>query len=172
MHPDSGISILLKKEAERRIIQESVPRIKKCLSLLTIDQIWYKANSNSNSIGNLVLHICGNARQWVCSGIGDLPDTRNRQLEFTSTEALSAETLSSLLDTLCIDVIKVVEGIHDDEWIKIKKVQVFEETVLSILVHVIEHFSYHTGQITYLTKLLTDVDLKYYGDLNLEIHHE
>jgi uncharacterized damage-inducible protein DinB len=172
LHPDSGISLLLKKEAERRIIQESVPRIKKCLSLLTADQIWYKANSNSNAIGNLVLHICGNARQWICSGIGDLPDARNRQIEFTSTEPLNADTLSSLLDTLCTDVSEVIEHIRDDEWTKIKKVQVFEETVLSILVHVIEHFSYHTGQITYLTKLLTDRDLKYYGDLNLEIHHE
>jgi uncharacterized damage-inducible protein DinB len=172
LHSDSDISLLLKKEAERRIIQESVPRIKKCLYLLTTEQIWFKANSNSNPIGNLVLHLCGNARQWICAGIADLPDARNRQLEFTSTEPLNADTLSSLLDTLCADISKIIEQIRDDEWTKIKKVQVFEETVLSILVHVIEHFSYHTGQITYMTKLLKDRDLKYYGDLNLEIQHE
>lgn len=171
MNNEQLISNLLKSEAERRIIQESVLRIKKCLSLLSLEQIWYKPNENSNSIGNLILHLCGNARQWICSGIGQVPDHRLRHLEFSSTERITKENLNLMLDTLSIDISKVIHHIDVSEWGSVKQVQVFEESVLSILIHVIEHFSYHTGQIAYMTKLLTDQDLKFYGDINLEINH-
>ncbi|MBK9151793.1 MAG: DUF1572 family protein [Saprospiraceae bacterium] len=169
---DSGLILLsesLKREALRRICDESIHRIYICLHKLTEQQIWHKPNEHSNSVGHLVLHLCGNARQWIGTGIGGGEDTRKRNWEFTTDEKFSKDRLIEMLGTLDGELRQTVESISPEDWTQIRKVQVFEESVLSILVHVVEHFSYHTGQITLLTKLYINEDLKYYGDLNLEV---
>lgn len=140
--------------------------------MLISDQIWYKPNENSNSIGHLILHLCGNARQWICGGIGRQQDNRIRYLEFTTEEKFTAAQLKEYLETLALDLDKVLDNVTEEELIEIRKVQVYEESVLSILIHVIEHFSYHTGQITYITKMLLDRQTDYYANQNLEINHE
>ena len=163
------LSESLKREGVRRIAEESIHRIHICIDKLSNEQIWHRPNANTNSVGHLVLHLCGNARQWIGSGIGGKSDHRNRSWEFTTEEQFSKDYLHQQLNDLSQEIQAIIHEIQPEEWLEIRKVQVFDESVLSILIHVIEHFSYHTGQITQLTKLYIDQDLKYYGDLNLEI---
>lgn len=162
---NENLTDLLITEAKRRIFDESYERIYKCLDLLEEDQVWQRPNENLSSVGNLVLHLCGNAKQWVVSGLGGVEDLRKRDHEFQSTSKCSKWKLKRMMEDLKLEMNNVLDKLNETELKRLRKVQVFEESGLSILVHVIEHFSYHTGQITWYTKMLTNEDLKYYGKL-------
>lgn len=155
-------------EVKRRIISESVPRIKKCLAQLSEDEIWHRPNENVVSVGNLVLHLGGNLRQWVLSSLGGQPDHRQRDREFDETEPVPTAELVRSMDSLMREVEEVLDQLTPQDLVTVRPVQGYQETGLAILMHVTEHFSYHTGQITYYVKTRKNVDLQYYGgqDLN------
>jgi uncharacterized damage-inducible protein DinB len=155
-------------ETRRRIFDESIPRIKKCLDLLNEDEVWRRPNQHSNSVGNLTLHVCGNARQWIVSGLGKKRDIRKRQEEFDELGPIPKADLIRMLDFLIIELDSVLEKVDVPLLMGLHKVQAYEESGVSILIHVIEHFSYHTGQITYFVKALKDVDTGYYAEDNLD----
>lgn len=155
-------------EVQVRLYDESLPRILKCLDQLENEQIWWRPNESSNSIGNLVLHLCGNVTQWIYSGLGGFPDHRSRQTEFDERRSLDKAELREML-LLTFDKIRpVITNLKEEELLQMRKVQTFTESGLSILIHVTEHFSYHTGQIAYITKLLSARPLGFYEGINLE----
>ncbi|MFT4762590.1 MAG: putative damage-inducible protein DinB [Paraglaciecola sp.] len=158
------IENLLIAETKRRLFEEGIPRIKKCLAQLSEIDIWYHPNDNSNSVGNLVLHLCGNLRQWIITGLGHQQDTRMRDTEFKEKGPVSASILIDMLDKLILDVDAVLNNMTAEDFTKKHKVQVYQETGVSILMHVVEHFSYHVGQITYFTKWKKDIDTQYYSE--------
>lgn len=160
---------IIKEEFHRRLIEESYARIEKCVSLLTVDEIWRKPNKNSNSIGNLILHLNGNVTQYVCAGIGGKKDIRERDLEFSYQEEQSKEALLNMTRECLNKANAIIQEKKPDKLARKVEVQGFQETVMSIIIHVIEHYSYHVGQITYFTKLIKDVDTGYYAGLNLNI---
>ncbi|HEX5111849.1 MAG TPA: DinB family protein, partial [Saprospiraceae bacterium] len=147
---------------------ESLPRIMECLDKITNEQIWWRPNETSNSIGNLVLHLCGNVRQWIGTGLGELPDHRKRQTEFDERRVIDKETLKSELSNTMLMAKDVISKVSEQALLQTRPVQTFEETGLTILIHVTEHFSYHTGQIAYITKMLTDKALGFYEGIPLE----
>ena len=144
------------------LVNEYLPKIERCLEQLTDDQIWWRANPQSNSIGNLVLHLCGNARQWIVSGLGSETDERYRDAEFAQTEIIEREKLRTLLRTTVRDVARVLSEIDPDNLLEKRTIQGSEVDVLHAIFHVTEHFSMHTGQIIMLTKMLTSRDLRFY----------
>jgi uncharacterized damage-inducible protein DinB len=158
---------LLIDQVRIRIFKENIPRIKQCLNSLSESEIWYRPNSNSNSVGNLVLHLCGNARQWIVAGLGGQADTRDRDTEFNEQGALPTTELMALLDQTQAEIELILSELNDTDLTQEYPVQVFRESGVSILVHVIEHFSYHTGQITYFVKAQKDLDTGYYANLDL-----
>lgn len=152
-----------------RLFEEGVPRIKKCLAQLSEEEIWRRPNENLASIGNLVLHLCGNVKQWIVAGLGGRKDTRVRQIEFDTIGPISNEKLITELEKVMTQVEEVLIEISPEDLLKVRKVQgIFEETGISILVHVVEHFSYHVGQITRDTKMIRNMDLGYYEEMDLD----
>ena len=165
-----SIHELLKAQFELRIYEEGVWRIEKVLGLLSVEEIWHSHNPTSNSIGHLVLHLCGNVTQWIGSGIGSQPDDRTRDWEFAATDRFDHEELIRRLRNLRPITDAAMATITSDEDLKRGlSIQGFDETVLSVMVHVMEHFSYHTGQIAIMTKILKGNDLGFYADMNLNI---
>ncbi len=158
---------VLVAEFYRRVVDESIPRIKKCLLELADEEIWFRPNEQSNAIGNLVLHACGNARQWVLSGLAGHPDTRKRQLEFDQRDIIPKAHLLELLDATATALAQERARITTLNLLEKRPVQVYEESGIAILMHVAEHFSYHAGQITYALKWLKNLDTGYYPE-NLE----
>ena len=156
-------------EVRRRIHEEGMHRIKYCLDQLSDEDIWYRPNPSSNSVGNLVLHLCGNVRQWVVSGLTDKADTRNRDYEFEEKGPLPVAKLKTLLDSTWQEVNETLESLAPEDLLQTYNVQGFKETGISILIHVVEHFSYHVGQITYFVKYRKDLDTGYYADLDLNL---
>jgi len=169
---DNDFGQALIAEAKRRIMDESVPRLKKCLAMLNEEEIWKRPNDRLVSVGNLVLHLCGNARQWIGSGLGGQPDHRERDKEFTARSSMPREELLDHLDTTIADVQRVLDNVDPATLLEHRNVQIYQETGLSIIVHVIEHFSYHVGQITYYTKLVKNADTGYYAGKDLSGKNE
>jgi uncharacterized damage-inducible protein DinB len=118
-------------------------------------------------IGNLILHLCGNARQWILSGLGDKLDNRDRDQEFVIQSNIKKSELIFLLQNLRVNLRQTIVDIEPKVLEKKHSIQGFEVTGFSMLIHVIEHFSYHTGQITTLTKWLTNKETDFYGDIDL-----
>ena len=166
MVPDLANSIVA--ECERRLLTESIPRLKKCLDLLNEGQVWHSPNPNTNSVGNLVLHLCGNARQWLLSGLGGIEDTRQRQREFDEQGPIAKAVLHQHIDELVRDIGEFLPRISEADLLATHAVQGFKESGVAILIHVTEHFSYHVGQATYIVKLLQDIDTGYYAGQDLD----
>jgi len=159
----------IKSEVRRRLFDESMPRLKRCFEKLSEEDVWWRPNDNSNSIGNLILHLCGNIRQWMLSALGGRVDNRVRQMEFDERGPLPKDALIQKLDQVMREVDELLDQLHPKTLIEKKVVQGFEETGMSILIHVIEHFSYHVGQIVYATKAAKDIDLRFYGNKDLDV---
>jgi uncharacterized damage-inducible protein DinB len=130
--------------------------------------VWWRPNESSNSIGNLILHLNGNVRQWILTGLGGQEDDRRRQQEFDERTQVSIDQLSNTLDQTMQALIPVIDNVSPDDLLRKRDVQTFEETGMTILIHVTEHFSYHTGQIAWITKMLTAKDLGFYEGIKLE----
>lgn len=154
-------------DVKRRLITESLPRILKCLDELSIEEIWHKQNENTNSVGNLVLHLCGNVRQYILSGIDGQEDIRERDLEFSERGPIDKSILKDKVSQLMKEVNLALDRISAEDMTRDVGVQGFDENVTAILIHVTEHFSYHVGQITFYTKFIKDLDTGYYAGLDL-----
>ncbi len=162
-----NVNQLLTKEIETRIIECGIHRIISCLQKLDDDQLYYSPNINSNSVNNQVLHLDGNVRQWLIASMSDAEDNRQRPTEFDSNNRKSQAELILILKKLEEDIRTVFVSIENIDLTKKQSVQCYTESNLSIIVHVIEHFSYHVGQITYITKMLLDIDTGYYAGQEL-----
>lgn len=154
-------------ECERRLFDESMPRLKKCLTLLAEEEIWFRPNSETVSVGNLVLHLCGNVRQWIISGLSDVSDTRVRSKEFSEPGPIPMKELLEHLEKTMNEAHSVLRSVDTSKLLDKKIVQGFEESGLNILIHVVEHFSYHVGQIAYFVKSRKAVDLQFYRGVDL-----
>ena len=157
----------LVKEVETRVIECGIHRIIQCLGQLDEEQLHYRPNGNSNSVNTQVLHLDGNVRQWLISTMSDVTDSRKRQDEFDPENKKSRNELIEIMRNLETSIRKVYSGIEKSNLLENQAVQCYTETNLSIIIHVIEHFSYHVGQITYITKMLKDIDTGYYADQDL-----
>ena len=138
------------------------PKIERCLEKLTDEQIWWRPNEESNSIGNLILHLCGNARQWIVAGVGFEVDTRVREAEFEQREVIARGELLTLLRSTLADVEKVLRALDPTTLVARRRIQGHDVDILEAISHVTEHFSMHAGQILLLTKLLTKEALHFY----------
>jgi uncharacterized damage-inducible protein DinB len=148
-------------------LHEYTKRVNTCLQLLTEEQAWQKPNASSNSITNLMLHLCGNMTQYVLSSLGGVPDNRERDKEFAADGGYTKDELFAKLSTIVSKVIEVIQQQDEPSLLKTRSVQGFSMTGLSIILHITEHYSYHTGQIALLTKLMTNKDLGFYKGLDL-----
>lgn len=157
----------IKAESIRRL-QESQERLVKCLHLLGEDLVWRRPNAHVVSVGNLVLHLCGNVGQWVNSTLGKTTDNRVRDSEFAEQGPLPITELERRLGQTMGTAILTINGLTHNDLTASWSVQGFAENGTAILMHVVEHFSYHTGQVTLHTKLMLDIDTGYYAgqDLN------
>jgi uncharacterized damage-inducible protein DinB len=162
MSDSSTVSRAFLDRASAFMLGDYLPKIERCLEKLTDEQIWWRANEESNSIGNLVLHLCGNARQWIICGVGDQPDNRNRDAEFAQRGVIAREELLSLLRSTVSEVETTLRTFDPSLLLEYRKIQGNDVELLYAIFHVTEHFSMHTGQIIMLTKMLTASDLRFY----------
>jgi uncharacterized damage-inducible protein DinB len=148
-------------------MDEYLVKIEKCLDELEEKDIWLRPNESSNSIGNQILHLCGNITQYIIAGLGNEKDLRDRDREFNARGGISKPELYDKLFRVVEEAKEVIINLDQDAFRKIRSVQGFELSGIGIVLHVVEHFSYHTGQIVMWTKMIRNIDLGFYSDLNL-----
>jgi uncharacterized damage-inducible protein DinB len=160
---ESAVSKAFINRASEFLLDDYLPKIERCLEKLTDEQIWWRANEESNSIGNLILHLCGNARQWIICGVGSERDNRNRDAEFERRDPIPRTELLTLLRATLSEIETTLQALDPDALLDDRKIQGHDVDILEAIFHVTEHFSMHTGQIIMLTKMLTSSDLRFYG---------
>ncbi|GAB5418961.1 MAG: hypothetical protein Crog4KO_00580 [Crocinitomicaceae bacterium] len=163
-----NISLSLQEEFQLRIFDESYPRIENCLQRITDEQLWLAPNENMVSIGCLIKHLLGNMQQWVYAGILLHSFDRDRDAEFVPEPRLKRSDLILQMEAVKIKLNEVLNELNEDRLSAQLEIQDFNTTGLSAVIHVIEHFSYHTGQIALLTKLFVNEDLGFYDGYELD----
>jgi uncharacterized damage-inducible protein DinB len=161
-NPETEVSRAFIQRAREFLREEYLPKIERCLEQLTDKQIWWRSNPESNSIGNLLLHLSGNARQWIVCGLGGEVDARKRQTEFDERRSIPREELLSRLRGTVAAVDKTLATFDASRLLDKFRIQGTESTALAAIFHVTEHFSMHTGQIILQTKILAGIDLVFY----------
>ena len=134
---------------------------------MTEDELWHRPNGWSNSTGNIILHLCGNITQYVLSGLGNIPDTGERDKEFSDTGVLSKKELFDKLKSVIEQAVSIMRQLTPNQLLQKRSVQGRDLTAIGIIIHVVEHYSYHTGQIIFWTKLMKDKDLGFYSSVDL-----
>lgn len=145
-----------------RLVDDYMNRLKGCLDQLSEEDVWERPNASSNSVGNIVLHLCGNVRQWTVHGVGGKEDIRKRQEEFDEKGPIPKKELIEKLEAVLVEAERELLAFPQERLMDEVTVQGFDETYLTVIYHVVEHFSYHLGQIAYITKAKQDVDLKFF----------
>jgi len=138
-----------------------LPRIVRCLGELSEKQIWWRPNSASNSAGNLTLHLCGNIRQWIISGLGGAHDVRVRDAEFSERGPLPRRILIRRLRSTVREALRVLRRLPPTALTCRYIIQGFHVTGLYAVFTVAEHFSHHAGQIICITKMKRGRDLRF-----------
>jgi uncharacterized damage-inducible protein DinB len=140
-------------------LRKNVDRIDNCVGRLNEDQLWLRGHQSENAVGNLLLHLAGNVRQWIISGVGNAPDVRQRDDEFNAASGLSKSELTARLRATVEEAVPVIESLNAERLASSVRIQNRDQTVLEAVYHVVEHFGEHTGQIMFATKLLTGQEL-------------
>jgi uncharacterized damage-inducible protein DinB len=146
------------------LVREYPTKIQRCLDVLPADALWRRDDASENSVGNLLLHLAGNVRQWVVSGVGGAPDARHRAAEFSARAGEDATALMSRLRRTLAEADAVLAGLAAERLQEQRSIQGREVKVLDAVYHVVEHFSMHTGQIILLTKRFAPGRVQFYED--------
>lgn len=153
-------------------LEENVRMISIALSKVVEEELWTKQNQSLNTLGNQLLHICGNMTQYIISGLGGNPDERNRDEEFSTEDGFTKDELLQRLLLTVQTATTIIDDATPENLLKKRKVQGFDLSGIGIVLHAVEHFSYHTGQIAMQVKLVIDQPLGFYEGMNLNTLNE
>jgi uncharacterized damage-inducible protein DinB len=148
------------EESARLLDDQYLPKLRRAVDALPADELWWRPNDASNSVGNLLLHMAGNLRQWVVSGVGNTPDERRRDEEFAARDA--PEPLHAL-EAAVAEATTLLRGLDPADLGRRITVQGREVSVLEAVYHAVEHFSMHAGQVLWITKARTGEGLGLYS---------
>lgn len=139
-----------------RITRVFPAQIRTCLEQLDDEQIWWRPNETSNSIGNLVVHLSGSLNHYLNFEIGGVEYTRDRPAEFAERRNIPRAELLEMFNDMVAKAEKTFEGIDvarlSSPSPEPKMYTLLVEDVFNICVHL----SNHTGQIVWITKMLRD----------------
>jgi hypothetical protein len=137
-------------------LADAFAKIKHCLDQLTDAQVWWRPKPSLNSIGNLILHLCGNLRQWIVCGVGGATDNRDRPSEFSQRGPMPKAELLNRLDDVIGQAQAALKALDADRLLEPCRIQATEQTALSAIFDSVPHFRGHTQEIVLMTRLQLD----------------
>lgn len=146
-------------------LRQNCAKIERAVAQLSAEETWAKGSQSENSVGNLLLHLAGNVRQWIQSSLGGSEDRRDRDSEFAALQGPTPDQLLARLRDTVEEACAVISGLSAGQLAATHKIQTYEVSGIAAVYHVVEHFSYHTGQIAFITKQLRQQDLGFYSHL-------
>ena len=152
--------------ARKSLVDEHWPRLRACVCSLTEEQLWWRPNEASNSIGNLLLHLNGNVGQWIVAAFEGKDDNRNRPSEFSERGPMPVAGLLARLSSTLEEAGATLARLEESDLLAPYEIQGYTVTGLYAIFHCVEHFSEHYGQIAYITKNLQNRDLGFWSQLD------
>jgi hypothetical protein len=152
MTPAEELAAAVVTEAANEL-RSAEEKIKHCLTQLSDEQVWWRSHPSLNSIGNLILHLCGNVGQWLVAGLGDHEDTRNRPAEFAERGPIPKAELLGRLDAVVRAANEVLGRLTAADLLRVRRIQGYDVTGLGALFSSIPHFRGHTQEIIHITRL-------------------
>jgi len=165
-----SVTSLFLSFSRMKLLEQYWPRMKQCVESLTDEQVWWRPNEASNSVGNLMLHLNGNVTQWMIASFNRQEDRRDRPTEFSTRPPKPKEglygtpTRDELIARLGATVAAAGETLarlSEADLVAMYEIQGFSVSGLQAVYQVIEHFGLHYGQVLYITKLLRGADLEF-----------
>jgi len=163
---DPNVTTLFLDFSRSKLLGQYWPRLRACVEPLTESQVWWRPNPASNGIGNLILHLNGNLRQWMVASFNRSEDARNRPAEFSAAGSIPASALLDRLAETMQEATAVLSRLTEADLLARYKIQGYHVSGLDAVYQVVEHFGLHYGQILYIAKSLTGEDLGLYRELN------
>jgi hypothetical protein len=163
---DTSVAGLFVEFSRSKLLEQYWPRLRACVESLTDEQVWWRPNEASNSIGNLILHLNGNVQQWLVASFDRLDDTRDRPAEFAEREVVPAAVLLEKLGSTLRRAADVLSQLTEEDLRATFHIQGYTVSGLDAVYQVVEHFGLHYGQIVYITKLVRGKDLGFYRALD------
>jgi len=163
----ADVTQLFLAHSRQKLLEQYWPRLKSCVESLTEEQLWWRPNEACNSIGNLLLHLNGNVRQWLVASFNRLEDRRNRPDEFNQRELISASALLDQLSATMQQASEVLARLTPADLAAPYEIQGYKVSGLDAVYQVVEHFAMHYGQVLYIVKTLHGADLGFYSELNM-----
>ena len=152
--------------SRNKLLGQYWPRMRSAVESLTDAQLWWRPNPASNSIGNLLLHLDGNVRQWLVASFNRDDDLRDRPAEFNANGDVPGTALVAQLEATLQQASEVLARLTEAELLAPYEIQGYHVTGLAAVYQVVEHFGLHHGQILYITKMLQGSDLGFYRELD------
>lgn len=141
-------------ERSRRHLRSCLERIEHCVGQLDDEQVWWRPHEAMNSVGNILMHLGGNLRQWVVSGVGGVPDTRDRPAEFAERGPVPRDELVRRLEAVVVEADAALASLDKSSLLEPRRIQGFDETVLTAVWDSLTHLSGHTQEIVYISRML------------------
>jgi hypothetical protein len=163
---DADLTELFLEFSRRKLLEQNWPRLRGCVESLTEEQVWWRPNAASNSIGNLMLHLNGNVRQWLVDSFNRSEDRRDRPAEFAAEGGIPASVLLEKLGATMREAAQVLDRLTQADLVAPYEIQGYKVRGLDAVYQVVEHFGMHYGQIAYIAKSLSGRDLGFYRELN------
>jgi uncharacterized damage-inducible protein DinB len=135
-------------------LRKLMSRLEILMGKMSEDQVWARGSEKENAVGNLALHLAGNVRQWIVSGLGGQPDTRVREREFSTQSGLTPAELTARLAATVEEAAVVISGLTAEQLTRTYEIQGNTVTGLQAVMNVVRHFAEHTGQVVFVTKNL------------------
>jgi uncharacterized damage-inducible protein DinB len=150
-----------------------LPRLQRALAVLPARDLWWRPHPRATSAGNLLLHLQGNIHQWIVCGLGGAPDRRERDAEFAAREGAGARELLAALRATVEQACAIIARLDAAALAGRVTIQGFEVSRLEAVLHVVEHLSWHAGQVAWIAKLRAGEGhgLAYYADAGLRAHN-
>jgi uncharacterized damage-inducible protein DinB len=160
----SDLGALFLERSRKYLATEYRTKLRCAVEVLPPSALWWRPNTSSNSIGNLLLHLIGNVRQWIISGVGGAPDSRNRAAEFQAVDGpLSTDLLAEIERTL-VEADNVLSTLTPDVLLERRVIQGRDVTVFEAVFGVVQHFSQHLGQVIWIAKLHAPGEIQFVED--------
>ena len=168
---ESKTALLFLEFSRWKLLVQYWPRLRSSVESLTDEQVWWRPNEASNSVGNLILHLDGNVRQWLVASFNKASDARDRPAEFKQRSAIPRPVLLEQLGRTMDEAAEVLGRITESELVAAYEIQGYTVTGLEAVYQVVEHFGMHYGQILYIAKMLEGKDLGFYRELDKTGRH-
>jgi uncharacterized damage-inducible protein DinB len=160
----NALGLLFLERARDYLFTEYRTKIRCAVEALPPEVFWLRPNESSNSVGNLLLHLIGSSRQWIISGVGGVPDTRNRAAEFAARDGVSSAELLVELERTLVDIDRVLASLTPADLLERRLVQGRDVTVFEAVLSVVQHFSHHVGQVIWIAKLHAPGSIQFVDD--------